>query len=57
MRPELSGSPQGAARLAAASFFTFLRKAGLSWDLWPPQAPLETAETAVRGRGTGVGLA
>lgn len=56
LRPELSDSPQGAARLAEAPFLTFLGNLGLSWDLRPPPVPLEAAETAVRGSGMGPGL-
>lgn len=51
---ELSDSLQGAARLVVASFLTFRRNLGLSWDLRPPPVPLGATKTAVRGRGTGL---
>lgn len=56
LRLEQSDSLQGPARLVVASFLTFLRNLGLSWDLRPPPVPLEATEAAVRGRGTGVRL-
>lgn len=56
LRLELSDSLEGAARLVVASFLTFRRNLGLSWDLRPPPVPLGATETAVRGRGTGIRL-